>query len=317
MKRFSKFTTLFLLPLFLVLAALEAGMRLIPTSYTEKEKGWRKGGFEVLILGNSHAAYGIDPHYFARPAFNGANVAQSLYFDKRITLEHLHVLKELRFVLISIDYHSLYFSSQAARDAWSYLGHGIVYKDDMDFFERHSYLCAYKAKMTCNFLRREMSGRYKTIRAVDVEHGVDVSRRIDKGWFGYVGTETLDSASCRERAREFRDVAEKPVEFPSVTADLEDFIKQLENRGITPILVSSPCYRGFTRLLDPAVSRRNEAYIAGIRRKFGLHYWNYTDLRLPDADFFNCDHLNSDGAAAFSKLLNARLQREFPKGHGV
>jgi hypothetical protein len=311
MKRLLKFAGLFLLPLILALLVFETCLRSIPTSYTEKEKGWNNGGFEVLILGNSHAAYGINPDQFARPAFNGANVAQSLYFDKRITLKHLDGLKKLRFVLIGIDYHSLYFSSQGARDALSYLGHGVAYKNAMSFFEKRSYLCAYQAKMGFNFIRRKASGKYDKIRAVDVENGVDLGRPIFKGWFGYVGTQKLDAASCSARVAGFREIVGSS-EFPTVAADLEDFIVQLKDRGITPILVSTPCYKGFNSLLDPAVLRRNALYLSELQLKYGLHYWNDARLPLPDHDFYNCDHLNRDGAAAYSKMLNARLEREFP-----
>ena len=64
----------------------------------------------VLILGNSHANYGVDPSQFNLFAFNAAQLSQSIYFDKRITLKYINQLKKLKYVFISVDFHSLYFS---------------------------------------------------------------------------------------------------------------------------------------------------------------------------------------------------------------
>lgn len=304
---------LFVLPLALLFLSVEWYLRTIRTTYTEKEKGLSGSNPELLILGNSHAAYGIDPDCFSREAFNGANIAQSLYFDKRIALKHLPELKNLKFVFISVDYHSLWFSSQEGRDVWSYLGNGIEYKNSLPLVEEYSYFLALKPKIACNFFRREQSGRYDVIRAIDVEAGVDVSKPISKGWFYFVGQDKLDRASVRERICQFERVTANKEEMPYVVADLEDFIQQLQFRGIVPILVTSPCHPEFVKLLDPEVKRQNETIVRNLAKKYDLQYWDYLNFPIPDSGFFNCDHLNYEGAAVFSKALNERLGKEFPE----
>jgi hypothetical protein len=214
---------LFVLPLVLLFLGVEWYLRTIETTYTEKDNQLLHSNPEILILGNSHAAYDVDPNCFDRDAFNAANVEQSLYFDKRITLKHLPHLKNLKFVFISIDYHSLWFSSQRGRDLWSYLGNGIQYKQSLSLSEKYSHFMALKAKMSWEFFKRNESGRYDVIKAVDVEYGVDVKKPIDKGWFYYVGQQTLDSASIKERAHHFALVFDRPYEKDSVVADVEDF----------------------------------------------------------------------------------------------
>ena len=117
--------------------------------YKEKAEGLKKDAheIEILILGNSHATYGVNPDYFTDYAFNIANVGQSIFFDKALTLQNIGVLEELKYVLISLDYHSLYFSSQRGeRNIWSYYGNGIkhpsenYYKADISpfLFSPHS-----------------------------------------------------------------------------------------------------------------------------------------------------------------------------------
>ena len=84
------------------------------TLYKEKYEGAKEvqDSIEIIILGTSRATYGVNPEAFGMYAYNLANLGQSLYFDKRITLSLLPEMPQLKYVFISIDYHSLAFSSQ-------------------------------------------------------------------------------------------------------------------------------------------------------------------------------------------------------------
>ncbi|MEL6132144.1 MAG: hypothetical protein AAFR59_02130 [Bacteroidota bacterium] len=76
-------TTLFLLPILLLLGGLEYVQYELPNDYTYKKQLLEAGAqdWEVLILGSSHSYLGIDPHHLDRPAFNLAYTAQTLAFD--------------------------------------------------------------------------------------------------------------------------------------------------------------------------------------------------------------------------------------------
>ena len=54
-----------------------------------------KENIEMLIVGNSHAAYGIDANELNFEAHNIAQVSQSIYFDKRITLSIIIIRSSL------------------------------------------------------------------------------------------------------------------------------------------------------------------------------------------------------------------------------
>ena len=114
MKLFLKKILIFALPLFIIVIIMDLYLGNMNSLYKEKAEGLKKEAHEVeiLILGNSYAAYGVDPNYFTDYAFNIANPGQSIYFNKEITLQNLGNLKKLKYVFISLDYHSLYFSSQ-------------------------------------------------------------------------------------------------------------------------------------------------------------------------------------------------------------
>ena len=86
---------------------MDSSLRMQNTLYKEKYEGAKKiqDSIEVVILGTSRATYGVNPEAFDMHAYNLANLGQSLYFDKRITLSLLPEMAQLKYVFISIDYH--------------------------------------------------------------------------------------------------------------------------------------------------------------------------------------------------------------------
>jgi hypothetical protein len=83
MKKFLKIFIYFFIPIVIASACLEVYMRHIPNSYKYKDEWMKKNGntVETLILGSSHAYYGINPEYLSWKAFNLANVSQDLERD--------------------------------------------------------------------------------------------------------------------------------------------------------------------------------------------------------------------------------------------
>ena len=136
--RVKKFLTrflYFLIPLILVSITLEISIRNIDSYYKQKIEGLisKSDSIEVLILGSSYASLGIDPTQLDLFAYNMAFGSQTLYFDKRITTKHLGKLRNLRYVLISVDYHSLYYTHNEDRDLYYHFYYGIDYRTNIYF----------------------------------------------------------------------------------------------------------------------------------------------------------------------------------------
>lgn len=308
----------FLLPVFLFLGGIEIFLIKMDTAYTEKIDRLKKNSenVEVLILGNSHAAYGIDPNEFDLQAHNIAQVSQSIYFDKRITLGQLNDLKKLKYVLISIDYHSLYFSHQSeSRDIWSYYGNGVQYEDEVPIEARFSRIHGYTSQVVVSLLKKRLSGKYDNIKALDVENGVDLNREMKKGMFYFVGTNNKSFANenILNRAQYFNNLVKSSNEKDSILDDLKDFIRILKERNIKPILVSTPCYREFYEKLDKQVVQTNFNIIKELEKEFDVEYINGQKFDFNKEDFYNSDHLNSKGASKFSIKLNKKILIDFSK----
>jgi hypothetical protein len=315
MKKFIQYLIYFALPIVLVIVAFEIYLRQIDTTYTEKEKGilQHQKKIEVLILGNSRPTLGVNPNLFELYAYNLANVAQPLYYDKRIALKYVDQLSNLKYVFITVDCGSLNYSRMDSREIWSYYGNGIEYKNEMAFFPKYSYLNGYSVSIALKLLKNDVSGKYKVIKAIDLDADHDLTSPIVKGFFGYKGTreEGLTPAHIFNRAGKGLDEGISP-EKEEITNDLEDFIRILKAKNITPILLTMPCHKDYVKALNMNMVKRAEGDYQRLAQKYQLDYWNYLNFPMERSDFHDCDHLNVQGAEKFSKVLNERLMDKVP-----
>jgi hypothetical protein len=245
-----------------------------------------------------------------------ANVSQSIYFDKRITLSLLPKLKNLKYVFISVDYHNLYFSSQGIRDNWSYYGNGIKYKNTNYLLANLSpSLFGYSWKVSVSLLRKRIVNKLKYGQDAldfDVEDGVNITTPIKRG---FVSLEKTNENSFsidyfNTRYSDFDAIISPSTEKQEILSDLDDFVAILLANHITPILFTSPTYLEYNKHLDSSVLSRNKQDIDRICLKYNIEYWDFMNSELfLKNDFNNADHLNKKGAIKFGKLLNDSLMK--------
>jgi len=316
MKKFILQVLIFLsIPLIIILL-LDIFIRNKNTLYEEKYKGaiTYKDSIEIIILGNSHANYGVNPNAFNLFAFNLATPNQSIYFDKRITNSLIPYLTKTKYVFISVDYHSLYFQSQGDRDIWSYYGNHIKYKESDYLLANISpSLFGYSLKVSVSLFLKTIKNNVKygnDIIDFDVEDGVNLNDTISKGFISFEGSDestfTIDSYKSRSNA--FSNTIRTSDEKDEIVADLDSFIEILLAKNITPILFTSPTYSEFNKYLDQSIINENDQEIKNICQKYKIQYWNFmnSDWFLKK-DYYNTDHLNKMGALKFSKMLNDSL----------
>lgn len=315
MKKFLKNLVIYSLPFLVFVLFFEIYLRQLNTSYSEKARGLieNRKKIELIIFGNSHEAYGINPNEFDVFAYNMAQVTQSLYFDKRIAIKYIDDIPNLKYAIIGLDFHSFYFSSQTKmRDLMSYYGYGIEYKDQIPFEAKLSRLNGYSRKVAMNLFTKDFSHKYDKIKAIDVEEGVDLNKTMNKGWFYFKQSkiDLLDTTNCKERATYFNNLGAKSVEKNEIISDFEDFIIQLKKRKIKPIFVTIPCYSVYTKMLDKRILIENKLIINSLCNKYKIKYFDYFNLGLSKDCYKNCDHLNYKGATIFSKMLNSRISEK-------
>lgn len=292
---------------------MDSSLRMQNTLYKEKYEGAKKSqdSIEILILGTSRATYGVNPETFDLYAYNLSNLGQSIYFDKRITLSLLPEMRNLKYAFISVDYHSLYFSSQFKRDYWSYYGNGIKYKDK-DYFGANisPTLFGYTPRVAFAMLKNRYLNLWKFGKEIvdfEVQDGVDIYKPAVKGFIAFEGRDTVNfnHDAFIFSSTWYTKVIEDSNEREEIVKDLEDFIETLLSKGIIPILFSLPTYTEYNTYLNQSYIENNIQTCESIAQKFGIKFWDFHNSKMFSIeDFHDMDHLNNIGALKFSRMLN-------------
>ncbi|GHT47404.1 hypothetical protein AGMMS49965_25450 [Bacteroidia bacterium] len=111
MKKFIIYIVVYLLIILGAAISLEVVLQHIPNDYSYKNDylDTHADEIETLILGSSHAYFGIDPIYFSGSTFNAAHVSQPLNYDYAILKKYDEKLVNLKTVIISFSYFNLWF----------------------------------------------------------------------------------------------------------------------------------------------------------------------------------------------------------------
>jgi len=266
----------------------------MPSQYKQKRDQLvaNADSIEVLILGSSHAMDALDPNQFTLYAHNLAFGSQSVYFDRKLAEKYLPDLPRLKYVLLTLDYNSLYYDHEESRDFFYKYYYGINYKNRK--FYKESVLQSffvYTPEQTLSL----MTSR-RPIRLV-------------KGWMNEAGRndEAVTSVEKNElRVKGFNYTVKSWKGGDSVLNDLEALINLLQSHQITPVLITFPNYSLARSFLDTTVVELNRNVGNTLSQKYQIPYLDYfEDESFTVFDYFNCDHLNAQGAAKLSKKINA------------
>ena len=320
MQSFIKKILLFIFPLFVFVIMMDLYLVNMNSLHKEKANGLMEHAheIEILILGNSHATYGVDPSKFSTFAYNIANVGQSIYFDKELTLQNLNKLKKLKYVLISLDYHSLYFSRQRGeRNIWSYYGNGIKYPaDNYKKANISPFLFGYDPKVSFSLIKKNMIKKWKIRNQnyfinYDVELGVSLMDTIIKGYIPLLGTEQkkFNNENYINRIKGFDNLINYSTEKDLVLNEISQLITTLQNKGVKPIFFSTPTFNEYNNFLDTIIINKNLTNSKKLCKKYEIEFWDYANNNnFVKEDFFNADHLNKKGGIKFGKMLDSRIK---------
>ena len=298
---------------------MDSSLRMQNTLYKEKYEGAKKAhdSIEIVILGTSRATYGVNPEAFNMYAYNLANLGQSLYFDKRITLSLLSEMPQLKYVFISIDYHSLAFSSQFDRDYWSYYGNGIKYKDADYFWANISpTLFGYTPKVAFAMIKNRCMNLWKygnEIIDFEVQADVDLYTPAVKGFIAYNGRDTanFNHDAYVTSSTWYTEVIDESNEREEILEDLEDFIEILLAEGVTPILFTPPTYLEYNNYLNSSYIDENIKDSEKMAQKYNIEYWDFHNSDIFSIeDYHDMEHLNKEGSLKFSTMLNDSINKK-------
>jgi hypothetical protein len=303
MKRFLYQIFLFCIPILILIGSGEIYMRNRPSVYSQKRDQLltNADSVELLILGNSHTTYGINPNCFTLYAYNLAFEDQTIYFDRKLLEKYLPILPRLKQVLITIDYHNLCVDHVSDRDFFYKYYFNLDYEEPKCFWKEsllQSFFVYSPEKTSILIFRDLKSGQQNAIGT--------------KGWIDR-STSISDAVTSVEknkmRAARFNTHI---VDYDKNSAIIENFewlFTTLKSKGIRPILITCPIYSTLRECLDKKILGKSEVIANSLAEKYGLQYLNYFyDDSFEVSDYYDSDHLNTYGAKKLTLKLDSVLR---------
>jgi hypothetical protein len=309
--RYKKFIIkllVFSLPLAFFLIFTELKLRKLDNSYTFKKRNFEKvvDSIELLILGDSHSYYGVDPKYISLRSFNLANASQSFFYDKEITLKYLPRLNKLKLIMIPVNYFSFYFRMMDMSENWRDFAYekfwGIRYPGISWWDSRnYSYLMMYSPEKTFSFLKKGFK--------VELTDGIAPNGHFMKDTTGNL--KVLNNAVGKMIQKTHQGMINFALEKENV-GHLSELLDSLQKKNIKVILFTTPVASTYSKFCDPAILSRNKTIIDKMVAKYKLPYKNYfSDSRFSVGDFGDNDHLNFVGAKKFTMILDEELVKPY------
>ena len=308
MKSFYIKIFLFLLPALVVWSGLEIFYRSTETNYTFKHKKLveRSDDVETLILGNSHALYGINPRYFNSETLNISNISQSLYFDELILEKHLDDLNNLKAVVLTISYFSLSQQDDASEDLWRKYFYSKQMKLEVPTISEYD-IKNYSLALTRRFnksveLVKEYADKETIITCDSAGYGLqDESNIVDDK----EGIAQLIAKKHEDNSMDFLNNIER----------LKRIISKCDSKNVKVILVEMPVYKTYYDLLNP-IKKEKIISTCNLLTEENDNVYYLKLSQHPDflsTDLRDADHLTNEGAKKCSVVIDSFIEEIFLK----
>jgi hypothetical protein len=295
---------LFSIPILLLITSGELYIRSIPTEFgNQKEDLLSKAdSIEILITGSSHARRGLIQDQFNLYTYDIAFGSQTIYFDRRIIEKYLGQLTQLKYVIISLEYTSLYTEHEENRDFFYHYYYGINYRN-RTFYKEYflQSFFVYDPRLTVHLIAENLLSSQQ-------------EKQENEPWFASPGydyeTQVLSVAKCETRGNVFNRIIKDWKGGDAILNDLESFIVLLQSKNITPILLNFPCSPLLRSFQDEKIVRKNNQVANYLSYKYNIMYLDYwDDDRFVYTDYYDPDHLNMFGAEKLTKQVNAIIMK--------
>lgn len=296
MKKFFKYTLLFLIPVVLLLIALEVAVHTIPNSYSYKYNYVKTHGKDIKAVGIGHSQFYDDfkSDSFFLPAFNLSNSAQGYMEDYYLLRELLPYMPNLEMVLLPIGYMSVGREEQFTQKSCYYHEYmNIDYDGQLPL----------EYRLECIFVRSSI----KKILSYYVFHQ-DIVKCDSLGWSPQYLKDRKHELGY-ERLIDIYTLDEGAPFFLAGEAYLMKIIDMLNDRNIQIVLVSPPLYWDCYDRTNWEQKAWADNYIKNLCQKHPeIKYIDMEfDSTFLDEDYKDESHLCDTGAEKFMKKLNQAL----------
>lgn len=295
-----------LIPVVILAASFELVARRIPTSYAIKHINLmrKKDNINVLVMGSSHANFGINPQYMGANAYNLSNTSQDLYYDFNLLKKYLQSCPNIKTVILPISYFTLSSCSlNESVESWRcdfystilHIPKPLVYDASMLDLKRFSYLAL-------------MDGPMKIIGELRKNATLDINE------FGYQKSskpQNIGDIVSDENGKIRVKFHHSMMDKKHIRANVEligQIATLLKGKGIKLVFITTPVYETYYKNVLPGNYREMMTNINNLCARYHADYFNhFSDSRFQKEDFMDNDHLNEDGAKKLSLILKNEI----------
>lgn len=278
------------------LCCVEFTIRRIPNDHSLKRNALEKqcASIETLVLGNSHALFGVNTDLIGMSALNVANVSQTLEFDSFILNEYIEKMGSLKKVLIPVSYFSLCMKLSESAEAWRIKNYRIYWGYNAPYPLRNNLEILNGMGRQLKNMWDYYSGRKPDGSCSPTGFGLSYHHTLRaKDW-----ARSGEAAAVRHTIRTSQSTVDENIGF------LKGIIDRCRERKIEVILFMPPAWNSYVARLDEGQLGNTLVVCEDLARRDGVSFINLLkDPRFIEADFFDADHLNDLGAAKLTKLL--------------
>jgi hypothetical protein len=300
MQKTLKYAGLFLLPIIVVIIVLEIFYRSVKTNYTFKHSQIVQiaNSTEVLVFGDSHAMYGVNPKWIDKPTFNIANLSQTIYFDELLFQKHINQLSNLEYIVVPMEYTTMSQSDNTQEDIWR----KYFYQAQMDLdvplinvLDPKKYSLALSQKLK------------RTEKALKIWKATKTLVNCDENGWGLGYNNSIEKSEINNLAR---IIARKHDDgSSSISQNLErikTIIEICKTKNAKVVIVNLPVTEAYFENININEVNKilQESKLLDSQNNHVLNLNLLNDDRFILSDFQDADHLNFKGAKKCSLIIN-------------
>jgi len=302
------------LPLIIMLAYSEYRLSSVNTSYFTKRISLeqRIEKVEVLVTGSSNTVYGINPDAFSRPGFNLAFLGNGMFFDAKLVDEYSKRMPNLKLVVLTANFFTMGLDYSTFSQSWRQY-----------FLRQYFNTLPYSTSGVPYDLGYWLNPRSFSKIALFGDHaGKYIFRKnnspIDNittpsGWFdsGYFHGDEK-SVKLGEDAAVAHSTTSNVMNYDLNLGYWDDMIQKLKNKNVDVVIVLLPTDFSYHSHLDKSKAGLMLRKLNELASKNGIGIYDYTNdprFSLVDYTAVMPDHMNSEGALKFSKIVDQEVIR--------
>lgn len=295
--RYIQFLFIQTFPFAIFLLIFEILLRTIPNDYEFKKNYLEKNAseIEVLYLGNSHTFYGIRPEFCSKKGYNLGHISQSLNIDYAFLKKYESNWKKLKYVIIPLDYFSLFEELNHSDEDWRIKNYKIYH----DLTIRNKFQDNFECfnvdfKSNCKRIIKNYLLNQNEITTTELGYGTAFHSNSNQNLL----------QTGKEAAK--RHFAKNDSLYISNYKSLLSILNFSKKHSIKVILVSFPTYSSYYTNLDRKQKIKTIKTAYQLKNQFSLlSYLNLMEsVYFIKEDFHDGDHLNEKGAQKLTLFLN-------------